>query len=310
MLLRPNYYTSPFPFFTVTSAFAETQCLALERLFLVAEDWQHRDGVFYRCSLKDVTASVSASFQGEVLARMRELTGLPLVNCVAVTAQKMRAAQAIGIHSDRPQLGYEVARLVVQLNRHWQPDHGGVLELFASPEGESVCRIEPRYNHAFGFLLHTDSYHGVTEVTQPRQTIVFNFWHAANTPELATYVRALLLNVHFSELPAALDSVATEAEQNLSEEVTCRASTAAIVLLRWGYNDATIVIGYQHSAGVSICAAAGEVYVAVLLADWIAGLYRDSFDLAGWHRLQSALDGLEVPSRLSSVWQLCLPELN
>ena len=45
-----------------------------------------------------------------------------------------------------------------------------LLELFASPEGEAVFSVNPEYNKAFGFLLHAESYHGVTEVTQPRQT--------------------------------------------------------------------------------------------------------------------------------------------
>ena len=43
------------------------------------------------------------------IIRMREITGLPLVNRVLVTAQRMLPGQVIGIHSDRPLLGYELA---------------------------------------------------------------------------------------------------------------------------------------------------------------------------------------------------------
>lgn len=309
MLLQPNHHHNPFPFFCVDSAFSEGQCAVLEALFLLTNDWQHRDGAFYRCSLCDVTKNIPASFQAEILARMREITGLPLVDRVVVTAQRMLPGQVIGIHSDRPFLGYEIARLVVQLNKQWQPGHGGVLELFSSPDGKAVFGVDPEYNKAFGFTLRADSYHGVTEVTQPRQTVVFNFWHVANTPELAAYVQALFANLHFSELPAALDPVASSAESILPEDTTFRAGTAAVALHRLGYDEATIVTGYRHSAGLAVCDTGdAETYAAVLLADWMAYLYRDSFDPARWNILRNKLNRVEKFRRLQPAWQLCLPE--
>lgn len=309
MLSQPIHHDSPFPFFYVDSAFSEQQCAALEHLFLQDAEWQHRDGAFYRCSLKEVTEHIPATFLTEVLARMREITGLPLTNRVVVTAQRMQPGQVIGIHSDRPLVGYEIARLVVQLNKQWSAEHGGVLELFASPESEAIFSVNPEYNKAFGFLLHVDSYHGVTEVTQPRQTVVFNFWHPANTPELAAHIQALFTNIHFSELPIVLDSVAAAAELSLPEETTFRAGTAALALHRWGYDATAIVAGYLHSAGLAICNTDdAETYAAVLLADWVAHLHRDSFDLARWHILRCELEGIEVFTRLMPTWQLCLPE--
>jgi hypothetical protein len=293
----------------VNAAFSEEQCAALEQLFSQDIDWQHRDGAFYRCSICDVTEIIPAEFQAEILARMREITGLPLVNRLLITAQRMQPGQVIGIHSDRPFLGYEIARLVVQFNKHWQAEHGGVLELFSSPDSEAVLGVNPEYNKAVGFLLHPDSYHAVTEVTQPRLTVVFNFWHMANTPELEAHVQSLFANLHFSEFPAALNPVASAAESSLSEDVTLLAGTAAIALHRWGYDAATVVAGYRHSAGLASCDTGDtETHAAVLLADWVAYLYRDSFDLARWHGLQSALAGMEMFPRLMPTWQLCLPE--
>ena len=307
MLLQPNHHHHPFPFFSVDAAFSEEQCASLEQLFVQDREWQHRDGEFYRCSLCDVTAAIPATFHTEVLARMREITGLSLVNRFLVTAQRMLPGHVIGIHSDRPFLGYEIARLVVQLNKDWQTEHGGVLELFASPEGEAVFRVNPEHNKAFGFLLHPESYHGVTEVTQPRQTVVFNFWHVANTPELEAHVQALFANLHFSKLPAALNPIAADAESRLPEEVTYRAGTAAVALHRWGYDAATVVTGYQHSAGLDGGDSHNaETYAAVRLADWVAYLYRDSFDLARWEILRRELDGMEMFPRLIPTWQLCL----
>jgi hypothetical protein len=309
LLLQPDHHLHPFPFFAVDAAFSEEQCAVLDSLFSQDNAWQHRDGAFYRCSLCDVTKNIPATFQSEILARMREITGLPLVNRILVTAQRMLPGHVIGIHSDRPFLGYEIARLVVQLNKDWQAEHGGLLELFASPEGEAVCSVAPEYNKAFGFLLHAKSYHGVTEVTQPRQTVVFNFWHVANTPELEAHIQALFANLHFSELPTALNPIASDAEACLPEEVTYRAGTAAIALHRWGYDVATVVNGYQYSAGLDGGDTHdAETYAAVRLADWVAYLYRDSFDLARWEILRSELDGIGMFPRLMSAWQLCLPK--
>ncbi len=306
MLSQPIHHDKPFQFFYFDSAFSKEQCTALEDLFLLDGVWQHRDGAFYRCSLRDVTENIPSTFQTEVLNKMREITGLPLVDRVLVTAQRMLPGQVIGIHSDRPLLGFEIVRLVVQLNKEWQPEHGGVLQLFASPESAVVFSVNPEYNKAFGFILNEDSYHGVTEVTQPRQTVVFNFWHAANTPELAEHIKTLFTNIKFSELPAALDPVASAAELNLPEQTTLHAGTTAIALQRWGYDESTLVTGYLHSAGISICDTQdAETYAAVLLADWVAFLHRNSFDLAQWQILQRNLQRRKVFPRLKPTWQLC-----
>jgi hypothetical protein len=308
LLSQPSHHASPFPFFHVTSAFSAEQCAVLERAFSQDGGWQHRDEAFYRCSLRDITGDVPAAFLAEVIDRMREITGLPLVDRVIVTAQRMMPGHIIGVHSDRPLLGYEIARLVVQLNPQWQPGHGGVLELFAQPESAAVFSLNPGYNEAFGFLLHADSHHGVTEVTRPRRTVVFNFWHAANTPELAAHVQALFANLHFSELPSALDPIASAAESSLPEDTTFRAGTAAVALHRWGYGDTTVVTGYLYSAGLSTHDDIDEeTHAAILLADWVARLYRDSFDLARWETLQSELEGRRMFARLMPTWRLCLP---
>jgi hypothetical protein len=68
----------------------------------------------------------------------------------------------------------------------WMPHHGGILELLDVPEGPAAVSIEPKYNRAFGFVRHPGSFHRVTAVTQTRRSVVFNSWHPANTPELAT----------------------------------------------------------------------------------------------------------------------------
>ena len=131
----------------------------------------------------------------------------------------------------------------------------------------------------------------------------------ANTPELAAHIEAMFAKLNFAEFPASLNPIASAAESSLSEEVTLLAGTTAIALQRWGYDAATVVIGYRHSAGLASCDTSdAETYAAVLLADWVAYLYRDSFDLERWNNLQNVLAGIEIFPRLKSTWQLCLPE--
>jgi len=45
----------------------------------------------------------------------------------------------------------------------------------------------------------------------------------------------------------------------------------------------------------------------VRLADWIARLHRDAFELAAWTELRGALHGVGPFERLQPFWNLCLP---
>ncbi len=308
VLADPSHHRYPFEFFLCTQAFGFENCATFERLFAAKDGWQHRDGAFYSCSLRDATIEVPAKLLDGVLGRMREITTLPLMDTVQVTAQRVEPGQAIGVHSDRPMLGYEFARLVLHLNAEWRSEHGGVLQLHESPDRPAVVRLEPTYDVAFGFVLHEDSYHSVTEVRRARRSLVFNFWHAANSPELGDAVRTLFADMHFSELPSALDSLAESAEIRLPEATTFHASLAALAVHRWGYDDATVVAAYRHSAGLATeNVPSVEVHAATRLADWVAQLYQHPFDPTRWKWLKSELRGIAPDARLTPIWQLCIP---
>jgi len=307
MLSNASHHSRPFSCFRCEQAFDPAQCALLDALFVVQGGWQARDDSFYSCFLREVTAELPASLLVDVRARMRTITGLALADDVVVTAQRMEPGQAVGVHSDQPWLGYEVARLVVQLNADWQRENGGALELYESLDGAPVERIEPAYNAAFGFLLHEGSYHGVSKVSRTRRTVVFNFWHVANTPQLADAVAALFADMHFSELPAALDPIAVSAETHLPEDTTFRASLAALALRRWGYDDETVVDGYRASASLSSqLDVIDERTAAIRLAAWVAHLKTGTFDLPRWQELQGALAGTGSFPRLMPLWGLCL----
>lgn len=308
MLFAPWFHTSPFPFFQCDRAFGPAVLADFDALFSSSAPWQQRDGAFYNCFLREVTSEIPTARLQELIARMRAITGLPLMESVQVTAQRVEPGQVIGVHSDQPLVGYELVRLVLQLNDSWRPEDGGVLELYESMNGPAVRGIEPRRDVAFGFVLHEGSFHGVTEVTRTRRSMVFNFWHAANSPELGEAVERIFGDMHVGLLPSELDAVMEEVEATLPEEVSFRASLAAWALLRWGYESATVVAGYRHSAGLSATSApTEEERSASLLADWVARLRGDPFDLARWEALKDQIEQAKTFPRSSPMATLCFP---
>ena len=108
--------------------------------------------------------------------RMSDCFGRSLSGRVDVTAHKLVPGQTIRIHNDHIP-GGETHRLLLQLNRGWEPRHGGYLMFFAGPEPESVSKVvEPRSGTVQAFAISPRSYHAVSTVhAGERFTIVFSF---------------------------------------------------------------------------------------------------------------------------------------
>ena len=101
----------------------------------------------------------------------------PLSERVDVTAHKLLPQQTIRIHNDLI-AGGESHRLLLQLNRSWQPEHGGYLMFFAGPQPETVSKIvEPRHGSVQAFAISHQSYHAVSTVHGgERFTVVYSFY--------------------------------------------------------------------------------------------------------------------------------------
>ena len=95
---------------------------------------------------------------------------------VDVTAHKLVAGQTIRIHNDYIS-GGESHRLLLQLNRGWEPAHGGYLMFFGGPEPESVCKvIDPGNGSVQAFAISPRSWHAVSTVHGgERFTVVYSF---------------------------------------------------------------------------------------------------------------------------------------
>ena len=88
------------------------------------------------------------------------------------------------IHNDFIEEG-ESHRILIQLNRGWLDEQGGLLMLFGSSSPGDVQRvIRPLHRSAFGFSISDCSYHAVSTIAEgERYTLVYSFGHARRSAE-------------------------------------------------------------------------------------------------------------------------------
>ena len=139
----------------------------------------------YEFSLQDVAvppflqqltcSNALATLRRQLLKVFRQ----SLSEFVDVTVHKLVCDQTIRIHNDFIPRG-ESHRLLLQLNRGWEPEHGGYLMLFSGPEPESLNKVIEPYNGSIqAFLISPHSYHAVSTVhSGERFTIVYSFYPA------------------------------------------------------------------------------------------------------------------------------------
>jgi Rps23 Pro-64 3,4-dihydroxylase Tpa1-like proline 4-hydroxylase len=179
-------FSKPFPHFhgacAMTAGFAEDLLAWFER----GAPWRLKIASFYEqyeYSLLDPglpTAFASLCDMATIAYLRREIeaalqTSLSAV--VDITAHQLVPGQRIRIHNDYI-AGGETHRLLLQLNREWSDECGGVLLLFQGPEPEAVSRmICPVSRSALGFAISPDSHHAVSTVHRgQRFTLVYSFY--------------------------------------------------------------------------------------------------------------------------------------
>lgn len=101
------------------------------------------------------------------------------LNLTEVTAHKLISDQTIRVHNDFLE-GEETHRLLIQLNRGWSDEQGGLLMLFSSPSPDDVRRIiRPLHGSAMAFPISSRSFHAVSTIRAgERYTLVYSFREA------------------------------------------------------------------------------------------------------------------------------------
>lgn len=180
---------APFPHFLVPELLSERTADALLDWFDSGAPWTLKIADFYEqheFSLIDAvlpdnlshfaSGDFVSAVGGELSARLKA----PALTLVDICAHRLLQGQTIRIHNDDIGEG-ETHRLVVQLNRGWAVEQGGLLMMFSGNDPESVTDVlMPAHRSAFGFEISARSFHAVSTVhAGSRDTLVYTFRRAA-----------------------------------------------------------------------------------------------------------------------------------
>ena len=155
-----------------------------EELLRILEgmEWQRKKQSFYEFDV--VTNQHSQENLQERLVRSRTIDRVrgwleqylstQLVPDVIVDLHRYSPGTGVGVHTDRPTAE---ARFVLNLNRSWQPNQGGIWVLSSRSDLKPpVHFLPPLHNTGFGFLTSAVSYHALSERLFPvAYTVVFRF---------------------------------------------------------------------------------------------------------------------------------------
>mgnify|MGYP006083660807 CR=1 FL=1 len=276
-------YSTPFEFFTCPEALLKTNIKQIIDLFDQEHDWEIHDS-FYKASIADVSTKIDRDLLRGLSDRVAKLTGTKLSGRVEVRIQKMDKGQYSGVHTDRPLLGFEAVRLIVQLNDDWSIERdGGALRIHGDDNEESVAMVRsPIMNSGFGFVMTSKAHHSVQVTNRERRSVVFYFWHVGNTQRITDWVNTQLSGNSFAELPDYLSDKISMAEQFESEEDTFRAATVAWLLYKWGCGEESVSNGYQSAISCDVTPSSREE----LLASWIYSMKHESFDVSKWRLIR------------------------
>jgi hypothetical protein len=184
-LLAADARQAPFAHTTHPSPLADGLCEAALAWMETAAPWRLRVASFYEqwelhlepddlpVELRPLLAADTVEHLTRLMFERLGARGLWLTE---VTAHKLLPGQTIRVHNDYLADG-ETHRLLIQLNRGWADDQGGLLMLFGSAAPEDVQRVlRPTHRSAMAFGISPHSFHAVSTIqTGERYTLVYSF---------------------------------------------------------------------------------------------------------------------------------------
>lgn len=179
-------FCEPFPYLVSRQAFDPDMGQAILRWFETDAPWRLVEADFYEqfeFSLWDVQMPSSLTFLrapgflAVVKQRLSEHFAVDLSDHLDITAHKLVAGQRIRLHNDFIP-GAETHRLLIQFNRGWHDEKGGLLLFFNSTDPADIHKIFcPIHNSAVGFAISATSYHAVSTLhAGERFTLVYSFY--------------------------------------------------------------------------------------------------------------------------------------
>jgi hypothetical protein len=185
----------PFSYCVTSEVYDEATCEALMSYLEDDAPWRLVRQSFYsqyeftldKDSLSGVCNPLGPVPLGRIRRVIEDSFAVQLDDRVEAVAHKMVKGHKIGIHNDFG-APWRTHRLVVQLNRGLEENHGGQLIFFNSNDPGDVHRvIQPVHNTAVAFALTSAAYHAVREITDGiRYSIVYSFWALPKAAKTST----------------------------------------------------------------------------------------------------------------------------
>ena len=183
-------FVLPFPYFVCPQALPSQLSLELLTWLEIEAPWKLVETDFYEqyeFSLLDVQLPPEISFLtspeylSQVKSQVESLFSIKLDTRIDFTAHKLISGQRIRIHNDYIP-GCETHRLLIQLNRGWEDENGGMLMFFNSKSPSDIHKIfRPAHNSSVGFAISTESHHAVSTIHKSeRFTLVYSFFQQAD----------------------------------------------------------------------------------------------------------------------------------
>lgn len=185
-MAKTEVFSMPFPYFVCPQVLSPQ--LGANLLTWLENDapWKLVETDFYEqyeFSFFDVhlPPEISVLTLPENLSHIRNqvenLFSVKLETRIDLTAHKLISGQRIRIHNDYIP-GFETHRLLIQLNRGWEDENGGMLMFFNSDNPSDVHKIfRPTHNSSVGFAISPNSNHAVSTIYQgERFTIIYSFY--------------------------------------------------------------------------------------------------------------------------------------
>jgi len=186
LLSSVEMFSEPFPHFISPEGFDENISLLLLDWLETGATWKLVETDFYEqyevnfldaLLPSQLTFLHERSFLSELRTTIENLFQAKLTERIDVNAHKLIPGQRIRIHNDFI-AGEETHRLLIQINRCWNEEQGGLLLFFNSQNPADIHKlIRPIHNSVAGFEISPHSYHAVSTIHQgERFTLVYSFY--------------------------------------------------------------------------------------------------------------------------------------
>lgn len=182
------FFDTPFPYFVATKGLTEEASKLLLDWFQGDAPWHLVEEEFYEqyeFNLLEETLPeiINPIREQQSIARVKALVesafNVHLTDKADLTAHKLLPGQTIRLHNDYIP-GAETHRVLIQLNRGWTDENGGLLMLFNSENVSDIHRVfRPVCNSCVAFAISPRSFHAVSTIhASERFTLVYSFYES------------------------------------------------------------------------------------------------------------------------------------